>query len=91
MGERPLTGKRETGKASRGVPVTRPSEDPVGDRAGAGAGPCGASRNPGKSSDSPVPKPSTVAVPVGQEIGGREGPDPVRYGDWEVGGRCVDF
>lgn len=26
-----------------------------------------------------------------REIGGRDGPDPVRYGDWEKGGRCIDF
>jgi hypothetical protein len=26
-----------------------------------------------------------------EEIGGRKGPDPTRYGDWEVNGRCVDF
>jgi hypothetical protein len=26
-----------------------------------------------------------------REIGGREGPDPTRYGDWEKGGRCIDF
>ena len=26
-----------------------------------------------------------------KEIGGREGPDPVRYGDWETGGICSDF
>ncbi len=25
------------------------------------------------------------------EVGGREGPDPTRYGDWEKNGRCVDF
>lgn len=25
------------------------------------------------------------------EIGGRGGLDPVRYGDWEIGGKCVDF
>ncbi len=25
------------------------------------------------------------------EIGGREGPDPTRYGDWEKNGRCIDF
>tara|TARA_B100001123_G_C14986875_1_gene897947 strand:+ start:165 stop:347 length:183 start_codon:yes stop_codon:yes gene_type:complete len=25
------------------------------------------------------------------EIGGREGPDPTRFGDWEKDGRCVDF
>jgi hypothetical protein len=26
-----------------------------------------------------------------KEIGGRDGPDPVRYGDWEKGGIAVDF
>jgi len=25
------------------------------------------------------------------EIGGREGLDPTRYGDWEKNGRCIDF
>ncbi|MCC7635904.1 DUF1674 domain-containing protein [Stenotrophomonas rhizophila] len=35
------------------------------------------------------PLPQTPAVPV--EIGGRGGLDPVRYGDWEKNGRCIDF
>jgi len=26
-----------------------------------------------------------------QEIGGPEGLEPTRYGDWERNGRCVDF
>ena len=26
-----------------------------------------------------------------KEIGGRDGPDPTRYGDWEKAGRCIDF
>jgi hypothetical protein len=26
-----------------------------------------------------------------KEIGGPKGPEPTRYGDWEVGGRCTDF
>jgi hypothetical protein len=26
-----------------------------------------------------------------KEFGGREGPDPTRYGDWEKAGRCIDF
>lgn len=26
-----------------------------------------------------------------EEFGGPEGPDPVRYGDWERKGRAVDF
>lgn len=25
------------------------------------------------------------------EIGGPKGPDPTRYGDWELNGRCIDF
>jgi hypothetical protein len=38
--------------------------------------------------------PSDAAVPVApvpQEIGGREGPEPTRFGDWEKAGRCIDF
>jgi hypothetical protein len=26
-----------------------------------------------------------------REIGGREGPEPTRYSDWEKNGRCIDF
>lgn len=26
-----------------------------------------------------------------QEVGGRGGQDPVRYGDWEINGRAIDF
>jgi hypothetical protein len=26
-----------------------------------------------------------------REIGGRAGPDPTRFGDWELRGRCIDF
>ncbi|HEX7801810.1 DUF1674 domain-containing protein [Pseudoxanthomonas sp. CF125] len=26
-----------------------------------------------------------------KEIGGRDGPEPTRYGDWEKNGRCIDF
>jgi hypothetical protein len=25
------------------------------------------------------------------EIGGSNGPDPTRFGDWELRGRCIDF
>ena len=45
--------------------------------------------------------PQPAAVPQGVrdapeaprpvEIGGRNGPDPTRYGDWEKNGRCIDF
>ncbi len=30
-------------------------------------------------------------APRPAEIGGRDGPDPTRYGDWEKAGRCIDF
>ena len=26
-----------------------------------------------------------------EEIGGPKGLEPTRYGDWEKGGRCIDF
>jgi hypothetical protein len=26
-----------------------------------------------------------------REVGGRKGLDPVRFGDWELNGKCVDF
>lgn len=33
-----------------------------------------------------------MAAPAApQEIGGRIGPEPTRYGDWEKNGRCIDF
>ena len=30
-------------------------------------------------------------APQPREIGGRDGPEPTRYGDWEKAGRCIDF
>ena len=29
--------------------------------------------------------------PLPPELGGRDGPDPVRYGDWEKKGIAIDF
>lgn len=38
------------------------------------------------------PDPEHNKSPSSQrEIGGMVGPDPTRYGDWEVNGRCTDF
>lgn len=31
------------------------------------------------------------AVDMPKELGGRDGPEPVRYGDWEKKGIAVDF
>ena len=30
-------------------------------------------------------------TPPATELGGRKGPDPVRYGDWEKKGIAIDF
>ena len=39
----------------------------------------------------PTEAPSELDATVPTEIGGRKGPDPTRYGDWEKNGRCIDF
>jgi hypothetical protein len=48
----------------------------------------GESREP--ASSSPPAQPEAPA-PAPVEIGGREGPEPTRFGDWEKNGRCIDF
>lgn len=40
--------------------------------------------DPGPGGMGPVPEPAA-------EIGGRKGPEPTRFGDWEKNGRCIDF
>ena len=45
-------------------------------------------------SDSPQAGDKSEAEPETKpekEIGGRGGLDPTRYGDWEKGGRAIDF
>lgn len=32
-----------------------------------------------------------TAKPLPKELGGRDGPEPVRYGDWEKKGLAIDF
>ena len=39
----------------------------------------------------PEPQPEQALEQRPQEVGGKNRLDPVRYGDWEVGGRCIDF
>ena len=43
------------------------------------------------SGERKVPVPEEPENAAKQEIGGRRGPDPTRYGDWEKAGRCIDF
>ncbi|HVK51344.1 MAG TPA: DUF1674 domain-containing protein [Pseudoxanthomonas sp.] len=60
----------------------------------------------GQTAPTPAPEPGTQSsangtapsggqaaptTPQTREIGGRDGLEPTRYGDWEKNGRCVDF
>ncbi|MDQ2094371.1 DUF1674 domain-containing protein [Rhodalgimonas zhirmunskyi] len=36
-------------------------------------------------------KKAALAEPLPKELGGRDGPEPVRYGDWEKKGIAIDF
>ena len=36
-------------------------------------------------------KKAASETPLPKELGGRDGPEPVRYGDWEKGGLAIDF
>lgn len=53
-------------------------------------------KKPAPEEKKPVPaKSEDVKRPPGtdrpKEIGGPKGPEPTRYGDWEVNGRVSDF
>jgi len=63
-------------------PQDAPPEDLTGAQADAGSGPV--TRAPQTSQGTHPPTPP-------KEWGGREGPEPPRYGDWEKNGRCIDF
>ena len=39
----------------------------------------------------PAREPVRKETVVAKEIGGRDGPEPTRYGAWEKNGRCIDF
>lgn len=44
--------------------------------------------------DKPAPEVPAAKPAAGQpveEVGGPEGPEPTRFGDWEKAGRCSDF
>lgn len=43
------------------------------------------------STQSPELKQPNNAEEKPIEKGGPKGPEPTRYGDWELGGKCVDF
>lgn len=41
--------------------------------------------------DKDAPEDAANKAEAKKEIGGPSGPEPTRYGDWERGGKCVDF
>ena len=63
-------------------PTTEPHRVPEG---------ANAARPETPSSGTPAGPPAAPATQPPREIGGRNGPEPTRFGDWEKGGRCIDF
>lgn len=45
----------------------------------------------GPREDPRGPDRQTKVIQPKGERGGRKGPEPTRFGDWEKGGRCFDF
>jgi len=43
------------------------------------------------SNESPAGASPGAPAKAAPEIGGRDGPEPTRFGDWELRGRCIDF
>ena len=64
--------------ADKSVDETATAGDPAEEAAG---------QAPGRPEDEGLKPPEQKPG----EIGGPAGPEPTRYGDWEVGGRCSDF
>lgn len=46
---------------------------------------------PNPTDATPEPQDAPVPETPAKELGGRKGPEPTRYGDWEKGGIAVDF
>ena len=46
---------------------------------------------PNAREQDPGPAPAAPGAVPEPEVGGRDGPEPTRYGDWEKNGRCIDF
>jgi len=47
--------------------------------------------HPEETAPAEQPAAASAPLPKAREIGGREGPEPTRFGDWELRGRCIDF
>ena len=73
--------------------MQRPKDETAGPAvAGAGRGELGqAARRALAEAEERRRQGALYQHPVGKEINGRDGPEPVRYGDWEVRGIASDF
>jgi hypothetical protein len=69
-----------SGKLSSVMPNS--SEPAEGDRAAAA---------PGAGAKPQEAGPQEAGGRMAPEVGGRDGPEPTRFGDWELRGRCIDF
>jgi hypothetical protein len=47
--------------------------------------------NPAPAAPEPAGSERPPQPELPREIGGRDGPEPTRFGDWEKAGRCIDF
>lgn len=47
--------------------------------------------HPDTESHEPLPPENAPTSEKAEEIGGNNKPEPTRYGDWEIAGKCVDF
>jgi len=47
--------------------------------------------SPANAAPPRAPLPDKAASVVRRETGGPAHPEPTRYGDWELRGRCIDF
>ena len=75
-----MTDAKQLGKQDTACHMTRMSKDedlPAGTRA---------PKSPAEIAESDRALPRWP-----RETGGPKGPEPTRYGDWEIGGRCSDF
>ncbi len=73
--------------------MQRPEDERAGPAvAGAGRGePCPAARRALVEAEERRRAGALDQTAAGKEINGRDGPEPVRYGDWEVRGIASDF
>jgi hypothetical protein len=73
-------------------PVTTNSEDPIPiePQLHAASGQKAAAASGQKAAAAPVQQ-AAAGPAATREVGGRDGPEPTRFGDWELRGRCIDF